>query len=360
MSTQLEELERASGAVFTPCAERPLPARFTTLHSEWSAVRQRCGLLDARFRGLLRMTGNDRVTFLQGMVSNDVARLKVGEGTYAALLTQQGRVVSDLRVSVLADELWLDVPAARTANVRDSLERYIIADDVEWVADDSCAPLVAVEGPQADRVLIAVTGEAVTGLPMFAHRELTFDGTHIRAVATTHTGETGYLLFGRPAAGPSLWEYCRAAGAEPVGMEALDVLRIEAGIPWYGRDMDESLLISEVGLEAAISYEKGCYLGQEVVERVAARGQVHRKLVGLVCDGQQVPPPGAKLLHDGKEAGWITSTVWSPARAAVIALGYARRECWEVGTEVQVALVEGTVTARVAPLPFYARQSNQQ
>ncbi len=360
MSTQLEELEKARGAVFAPFAERPLPARFTTLQNEWGAVRQRCGLLDARFRGLLRMTGSDRVTFLQGMLSNDVARLKDGEGTYAAVLTQQGKVVSDLRVYLLADEVWLDVPAARAAAVRESLERYIIADDAEFAADDSWAPLVAVEGPQADRVLLAVTGEAVTDLPAFAHRELTFDGTRIRAVAATHTGENGYLLCGSPAAGPSLWEYCRTAGAEPVGMEALDVLRIEAGIPWYGRDMDDTLLISEVGLEAAVSSTKGCYLGQEVVERVAARGQVHRKLVGLVCAGQAVPPPDAKLLHDGKEVGWITSAVWSPARAAVIALGYTRRECWQVGAEVQVVVAEGSIAARVAALPFYARQSREQ
>jgi folate-binding protein YgfZ len=315
-------------------------------------------VLDAGFRALLRLIGSDRVTFLQGMVSNDVARLQSGAGTYAALLTQQGKVVSDLRVFVLPDELWLDVPAARAAAVRENLERYIIADDVEFAADASMAPLVVIEGPQADRVLLAVTGESATELPPFAHREMTFDGVCVRAVAVTHTGERGYLLFGEPAVAPNLWKHCRAAGAEPVGMEALDVLRIEAGIPWYGRDFDDTTLISEVGLEAAISYQKGCYLGQEVVERVAARGQVHRKLVGLLCDGGKVPPPDSKLLHDGKEVGWITSAVWSPARDAVIALGYARRESWDLGTEMHVALAETSVGARVAAVPLYTLQSS--
>ena len=344
--------------MFAPFADRALPARFTTVQDEWAAVRRGCGVLDAGFRALLRLTGSDRVTFLQGMVSNDVARLRNGEGTYAALLTQQGKVVSDLRVFVLPDELWLDVPAPRAAAVRENLERYIIADDVEFVADDSVAPLVVIEGPQADRVLLAVTGESVTDLRPFAHREMTFDGVRVRAVAVTHTTERGYLLFGAPAGAPNLWKHCCAAGAEPVGMEALDVLRIEAGVPWYGRDFDDSTLISEVGLEAAISYNKGCYLGQEVVERVAARGQVHRKLVGLLCDGRQVPPPDSKLLRDAKDVGWITSATWSPARDAVIALGYARRESWDIGTEVQVVLAATSARARVVAVPFQTQQSS--
>lgn len=355
MSAQLEALEKASGAVFAPSTDRALPARFSTVEAEWAAVRQRCGLLDAGFRALLRLTGSDRVTFLQGMLSNDVALLKDGEGTYAALLTQQGKLVSDLRAYVLADEVWLDVAATRAAAVRESLERFIIADDVEFAADGSWAPLVAVEGPHADRIVVAVAGESVAGLPPDAHRALTFDGAHVRVVATTHTGERGYLLMGDPGICAKLWQRCRAAGAEPIGMEALDVLRIEAGIPWYGHDFDDATLISEVGLETAISYKKGCYLGQEVVERVAARGQVHRKLVGLVCGDQQVPAPGTKLLRDGKDVGWITSAVWSPARQAVIALGYAKRECWDVGAELQVAQGDLPVAARVVALPFYAR-----
>src|SRR5262249_48175988 len=132
MTAQLDAVERAAGATFARFTNCELPARFTTPAQEWGAVRQGCGLLDARFRGLLRMTGGDRTTFLQGMVSNDVARLGEGEGTYAVLLTQQGKVVSDLRVYVLADELWLDTPSTRVSPVRESLERYIIADDVEF------------------------------------------------------------------------------------------------------------------------------------------------------------------------------------------------------------------------------------
>jgi folate-binding protein YgfZ len=179
----------------------------------------------------------------------------------------------------------------------------------------------------------------------------------VRVAAVTHTGENGYLLFGHPAMASALWEHCRAAGAEPVGMEALNVLRVEAGIPWYGPDFDDSILISEAGLEAAISYRKGCYLGQEVVERVTARGHVQRKLMGLRCEGDIVPPPQAKLLHADKEVGWITSAVHSPACQSIIALGYVRSECWEAGPELQIAPAAGIATAHVVALPFYARSS---
>jgi len=259
-------------------------------------------------------------------------------------------------VYVLADEIWLDTPVARTAAVRESLERYIVADDVEFVADDTRAPLVALEGPDAQRVLHAVINDGMEGAQPYMHREVPFDGAPLRFATVSHGGENGYLLLGPPDLSGTLWERCRAVGAEPVGMEALDVLRVEAGIPWYGRDMTESMLIGEVGLEAAISYQKGCYLGQEVVERVAARGQVHRKLVGIACDGRVVPPADSKLVCDGKEVGWITSAVWSLARQAVIALGYVRREHWDEGSEMEIVLAGGTTVARVVSLPFYARR----
>jgi len=332
-----------------------LPQQFGDPEAEWTAVRRSCGVLDARFRYLLRLTGSDRITFLQGMVSNDVARLREGEGTYATLLTQQGKLVSDLRIYVLADEIWLDVPVICVAAVRENLERYIIADDVEFVSDDAWAALVAIEGPLAARTVLGVIGENAEDLAPFAHRPVTFNGVPARLIAASHSGEAGYVLCGHPDTAAGLWEHCRAAGAQPVGMQALDVLRIEAGIPWYGRDMDDSTLVVEAGLESAISYQKGCYLGQEVVERVAARGHVNRKLVGLICAGEVAPSAGTKLLRDAKEVGWITSAVWSPARAAVIALGYVRRECWDPGVEVQAATDGSAIAARIVPLPFYKR-----
>ena len=356
MNSDLERLEASAGAQFACVDDLELPARFGAWQQEWTAVRQGCGLLDARFRRLLRVTGSDRIAFLQGMLTNDVAGVQNGQGIYAALLTIQGKIVSDLRVYAVAEELWLDVPAGRAQAVREALERYIIADDVEF-AGDEWAVLVALEGPHAVRTVTGVFGETLETLPPFAHRAATFGRAPIRIAAVTHSGESGYLVFGSPAVAAELWQGCRQAGAAPIGMEALDVLRLEAGTPWYGRDMDEGMLISEIGLEAAISYRKGCYLGQEVVERVAARGQVHRKLIGLSGTGEHAPPPQSKLTRDTKEVGWITSAAWSPARQQIVALGYANRDCWEPGSQMQVTWAQSAMTVRVETLPFYVRPS---
>lgn len=349
----LEAAEVAAGAVFIGDAR--LPAHFTDVETEWAAARQRCGLLDARFRGVLHVTGSDHEAFLQGMLTNDVLHLDAGRGAYAALLTIQGRIISDLRVLKLDGEMYLDLPVSRVEVVRETLDRYIIADDVEVMPATATVPLVAVEGPEALRVVADLVGAPSTLAP-FAHEATSVDGQPVRIAAVTHGGSPGFLFYGAPGVGAGLWERCRRAGAEPVGMDALDVLRLEAGIPWYGRDMDEETLISEVGIESAISYRKGCYLGQEVVERVAARGQVQRKLVGLVCDGAELPATPTSLVDGGKDVGWLTSAAWSPGRREVIALGYVRRDWWEPGTTLSLALPE-VRRARVVSLPFVAAQS---
>jgi aminomethyltransferase len=169
----------------------------------------------------------------------------------------------------------------------------------------------------------------------------------------THTGEPGYLIFGSPEIAPWLWERSVAAGAEPVGLEAWQAARVEAGIPWVGVDMDESTLISEVGLEEAITYGKGCYLGQEVVERVTSRGQVQRRRMGLVSLDPGVPQSGAVLESGEREVGVITSAAWSPALRAGIAMGYLRREVWEEGNEVIAVEAQGKRRLRVSRMPFY-------
>ncbi|HVM96295.1 MAG TPA: aminomethyltransferase family protein [Candidatus Acidoferrales bacterium] len=358
MNSELAAAEEASGATFDAAGDRRLPRSFGTLVGECEAVRRRCGLFDAGFRSLWRLNGGDRTTFLQGMVTNDVAKLASGAGTYAALLTIQGRVVSDMRIFALEEELWLDVPTSHAAAVRESLEKFIIADDVEFAEGDDWSPLLVVEGPQADRVALAVLGESFADLAPFAQRSAGFEGSEVRVAAVTHTGERGYLVVGPATAAATLWKHFCAAGVEPVGMAALDVLRVEAGIPWMGRDMDESTIVSEVGLDAAISFQKGCYLGQEVVERVAARGQVQRKLVGLQWDGDQPAPAQAKIWHADKEVGWITSAVFSPTLGRSLALGYLRREAWDESVELRVVWDGASVAAGVTSLPFYRPAAN--
>jgi folate-binding protein YgfZ len=354
MTTALRSIQDKANASFGRFFDIELPARFTGLESEWNAARKGCAVIDAGFRSLLRATGSERAQFLQGMLTNEIVKQKPGNGVHAAHLTIQGRVISDMRVFILGEEIWLDVPVQRRVLLKATLERYIVADDVELVDDDAVMPLLALEGPRSAEVAEALLGAGAAALGPLSHAEHPFEGVKLRRAAVTHTGEAGFLLFGPSAAAETLWARARDAGAVPAGMEALDVLRVEAGIPWCDRDMDETTLAPEVGLESAISFGKGCYLGQEVVERVAARGQVQRRLVGLVCDGERIPSAGAKVHRDGEEVGAVTSALWSLAKSCVIALAYVRRSSWDEGTTVEV---DGSGGARIATLPFYKTPS---
>jgi len=353
VQAEFRELQAKAGAEWTSFQGIEVARHFGDWQNEWVALRRRCGMLDASLRSLSVARGEDRISFLQGMVTTDVASLQSGQGAYGAILTVQGRVVSDLRLFVLTEEIWLDFPSSHATRARQHLERHIVADDVELTAEESLIPLLVLEGPQAPRVALAIFGESVSDWRPFSHRVLNFDGVRVRVARVTHTGEPGYLIFGSPEIAPWLWERSVAAGAEPVGLEAWQAARLEAGIPWVGVDMDESTLISEVGLEEAITYGKGCYLGQEVVERVTSRGQVQRRRVGLVSLDPGVPQSGAVLESGEREVGVITSAAWSPALRAGIAMGYLRREVWEEGNEVIAVEAQGKRRLRVSRMPFY-------
>lgn len=357
MKTPLFEWHKAHGATLQDFAGWELPECFSALLEEYQAVRKQAGLFDLSFRAKVRMTGEDRVSFLQGMVSNDVKRLKAGEGCYTTILTEQGRVVADFRVYALADAFLLDVDARIREKLTDTLSRFIVADDVEL--EDVSAQWVTfgLQGPCSSSVLERVVGEALSLAQEYQHREVRIAEAVARIVRASDTGEEGYEVFVSSEAAEKVWQILLSVGEplglRPVGMTALNVLRVEAGIPWYGADMDESRVVLEVGLENAISYDKGCYLGQEVVERATARGHINRRLTGLLIQGDAAPRPGDKLFHDSQEIGWITSAVLSPHLGHPISLAYVRREFLTPGTRVRIDRQGETMIAEVAHLPFY-------
>ncbi|MCX8073595.1 MAG: hypothetical protein N3C12_14285 [Candidatus Binatia bacterium] len=345
---------QAAGAALGHLWESEGALHFGDWKREWATVREYAGVFEASFRKLWVLAGADRVSFLQGMITADVRSLAPGRGTYAAAVTVQGRVVSDLRVYALEEEIWLDAPTRRADRLREHLAHYIVADDVEF-REPEWVPLLAVEGRSVDTVLASLPGfplELARSLPLHGNVEVVLNKHRLRVAAVTHTGERGYLFIGPPNAFPLLWAQLVHAGARPVGRLALDVLRLEAGIPLAGDDMDESSLIAEADLETAIAYGKGCYLGQEVVERIAARGQVQRKRVGFVCRGSALPERGAKVWHGGHEVGAVTSAGWSPALERGIGFAYVRRECWDPGTTLDSRWPQGRVEVEVVAMPF--------
>jgi tRNA-modifying protein YgfZ len=316
-------------------------------HEQYDALTGGAGFLDRSGRGRLRLRGPDRLTYLQGLLTNDVARLDPGTGCYAALLTPQGRMTSDMRVSELGDAVLVDLPGATLELVRPRLADFIFTEDVEVEDVTGMVGQVGVYGPRA----VTVLANALPGTLDDIERRLSaivldqnvagaFDGSPVVFVASDDYGVRGFDVFVDAARVDALKEALRRAGAREVSADAADVTRIEAGRPQFGADMDEHTIPLEAGIEdRAISLTKGCYVGQEIIIRVLHRGQgrVARRLVGLVGaheDGRL--QRGDRLQRDGRDVGQVTSAALSPRLGGrPIALGYAHRDFVEPGTALQ-------------------------
>lgn len=355
MKTPLATWHTAHGTVLIDDRGIELPERFTDPDTEYQAVHEKAGLIDMSFRVQVRMTGEDRHSFLQGMLSNDVQSLQPGQGCAATLLTEQGRIVADLHVYALDTSFLLDVDARIKDKMVGALDRFIIADDVEMEDLSDQQFTIGIQGPLASKVLGAA-GAPLALEKAFQHTDVILAETSVRIARVDETGVGGYKILVLVAQAEAVWRALiqagEAMGVSPVGMTALNIARVEAGIPWYGVDMDEGRIVLEVGMEESISFDKGCYLGQEIVERASARGRVNRKLSGLLVQANTLPRSGDKLYHNSQEVGWITSAVVSPRLGRPIALGYVRREHLDPGTRLRIDSHGTPVIAEVAALPF--------
>jgi folate-binding protein YgfZ len=352
----LADFHRANGAVFMERDGGSLVAHFGGAAAEYRAVRSAVGLIDLSHRGLLQFTGADRVSFLQGMLSNDVKALKPFAGQYAAILTQQGKVIADARVLYSLNSVYLDFWDTLKTKILDHLNRYLVADEVEIADRSQEYGTLSVQGPKAEALLREIIGQSELPVQARHHTMATIEGAAVCVVCDSDTGESGYdLIIPRAhliTIAKLATEIGKAFGAAWVGEEAHNTLRIEAGVPRYGIDFSEENLLLEVGLKDAFSFTKGCYLGQEVVERIRSRGHVNKRLVGLLLGASDVPFPGDAILVGATDVGQITSSTHSPALKQSIALGYIQKEFWAPGTTVLVKHKAEQSAARVAELPF--------
>lgn len=318
------------------------------LAAGFSVVRSGASVAPLAERRLLGVRGSDRTTFLQGMLSNEVAALSEGQGTAALLLTDQGRVVADLRVYALADEIWLDAPHDARGDVRASLERYIVADDVE--IDDRAEAGLAVRGPSAATVVARAAAVDVGEWEECRQADVSVSGQPARLVRSSDLGVDGFHLWMEPGACEQVRAALVEAGAVAVSPGALEAQRVVAGISRLGAEFGRETLAPEIpSLEPAISLRKGCYLGQEVVERIAARGHVNWKIAVLRGNGMDV---GDAVSVGGDEIGRITSAVQRPDDGAVWGLARVRAAHTDVGTSVIVGhRGEATPAEIVAPSP---------
>jgi glycine cleavage system T protein len=355
--SSLIEMHRSNGATFIEQNGWNLPAHFGDVAGEYRAVRSAAGLIDFAHRGLLQFTGPDRLSFLQGMLSNDMGVLKPFDGAYATILTQQGKVIADVRVLCAMNSFYLDFWENLKDKILAHLNRYLIADEVEIADRSQEYTIISIQGPQSEALLRRIIRPDVE-FPVRAkqHAMLDIDGAAVCVVQDTYTGEAGYDLIVPLSAVANIAQKVTDAGtqydARWVGEEAQNILRIEAGIPRYGVDFSEDNLLLEVGIDHAVSFTKGCYLGQEVVERIRSRGHVNKKLSGLLLDGEPPSPAGAVIETMGRQVGMVTSSVFSPALKRAIALGYLNKDLWSPGQEVSIKTGQSECRATVTELPF--------
>jgi folate-binding protein YgfZ len=316
--------------------------------------RRGAGLFVLSSRGLVTVEGRDRTRWLDGMLTNDVKRLAPGRersGCHALLLTRIGRIVSDVHVLLHGEAFWLELEAAALPKLVETLRKFIIADDVRLTDRSAEHVRLSLEGPASEAVFAAAAGEA-PGLAVDSGDTFSIAGTPVIAAAWGVSGEPALQLFVPPesvdAVAAALREAGRSHGLVDADEAALEVLRIEAGTPRFGHELGESVLPAETGLVHAISDTKGCYTGQEIVARMASRGEASHALVGLAFEGPEPPPaPGSAVEAQGARAGELTSATVS-ASAGAIALAYVRRAFASPGTPLGV----GSRAARVHALPF--------
>jgi aminomethyltransferase len=296
----------------------------------YQALRSTVASLDLSARGKIIATGEDRARLLHAMTTNQVQQLQPGEGCYAFFLNAQGRILGDVNLFCRENDFLLDVEPETREPLFQHLDKFIIADDVALEdATDRIATL-ALEGPQA------LDAAQRIGVPMPEKPWAHVMWNDVVVAHASWTGSPGLRFFAPVDAGQRLIEQFQNAGALPVSLQAARIVRLENFQPRYGEDIFPTTLSQETQQTHAVNFNKGCYIGQEIVERVRSRGLVHRLLAGIEIDSAQPPEPDTRLLHGEEDVGKITSAAFSPALAKVVAMAYIRRELAEPGTALTV------------------------
>ncbi len=324
-----------------------------TLAEEYRALKEKAVMGAVAAGSPIAVRGKDRKEYLHGLLTNDIRGLMPGRGCYAAWLTPQGRMLTDLHVFDLDDMVLLDVPAQLSAATLQRLDRSLFSEDVQLSDLSHVFTSVWVHGPAAaETVQKVLTASAPDSWLDYQNERLEFGGGTVVLVRVDQLGAPGFCIYVDPARETDLRRALEAAGTPQVDPATIETARVEAGYPLFGVDMTEDTIPLEAGIEdRAISFTKGCYVGQEVIIRVMHRGhgRVVRKLVGFRLAG--VSSRGAKIFAADREIGWVTTAASSP-RLGPIALGYVHRDFVTAGVQVFVESPEGQVAAVVSERPI--------
>ncbi|MCU1267368.1 MAG: hypothetical protein JWM21_3686 [Acidobacteria bacterium] len=357
----LEEVHRRSGAIMAERDGWSVPASWGDTLFEYASVRERgAGLIDLSSRGRLLVAGSEAVQFLNGLITNDMKTLGENHWMPAAFPNVQGRLLASVRVlhhllneSAGANAFLIDTEPTTHFQVLKTIQRFTLAGDFQVTDLTEQTALLSLQGSQATDIIRNLFGESAADLEHHGIARTNWMQTSLTVVRASHTAENGFDLIIEANSAAALWEALTAAGARPVGFDALEILRVEAGEPRFGVDMDETNVVSETGLDDAVSFTKGCYIGQEIIARIKYRGHVAKKLSGLLLDrGAHIDHDAKINSADGKEIGRVTSATFSPHLGSTIALGYIKYDYLAAGTVVKVSAGDEEFPAKVVELPF--------
>ena len=323
-----------NSALQSRSAQDSFPAAdYGDVRAEFQSLLSGCGVYDLSWRAKINVTGGHRLRWLNGMISNNVRDLQPGHGVYAFILNPQGHIQGDLYAFNRSDSFLLDMELAQRDKILQWLKRYIIADDVQLADMSDKLTAVGLTGPDS-REIMKRAEIAVPDLGYLQFSDLTWRDTGMTVLHSGEEAADSWQIWIAPDRLSLVWDALANAGAKPAGTSALNFFRIAKAIPQYGVDIRERDLPHETGQMRALNFTKGCYLGQEIVERIRARGAVHRQFTSFSVDGP-LPEPGTKIQSEGKEVGEVTTSALLPLPGGdrPAALGYLRREA--EGKELQ-------------------------
>jgi folate-binding protein YgfZ len=323
--------------------------RYGDLEAEVRALRAHAGLVDRSWAGRLEMLGADRHRFLNAYVTCDVKGLEPSQGVRGFVTSAQGRILATIMVLALEDRFWLELPAGTASSIADHLRRFLIADRVE-IRELARLPLSLV-GPSAAAMLAAAAGGGEMPGTLGPHVAARLAGFEVRIQRGPLLGVPAFTIWVEPQHAAAVVDALLALQAVPVGFEALEAIRVESGEPRFGSDFGPQNFPQETAIADAVSYTKGCYLGQEVVARIHYRGGVQRSLKGLLFDHQGAAH-GTPLLFEGREAGQVGTVVHSPTLGATIGLSVLHRRAFAAGARLSWSSGEQSGEAEVRELPF--------
>jgi len=344
--TPLHDRLAAAGAQMGEYCGAETANSFGDPKAEYQALISGCAVYDLGWRAKIVLTGGDRTRWANGMVTNNIRDLQEHYGNYNFLLNSQGRIQGDLYIYNLGDHLMVDTELWQKAKVLELFDKYIIMDDVEVADLSDKLTAVAVQGPKSLDVLRKLGLTIADEVEPLKIEQTVWNNAGISVTRMASDVSLAFEIWIAPSNVAALWDALTQAGAQPVGTEALEMFRVAAGVPKYGQDITDKYIPQETEQFHALHFAKGCYLGQEIVERVRSRGAVHRHYAAFTLEGP-APAPGTEIQQDGKRVGEITSARGVPVNGhqQTIALGYIRKESGEPGSVVQVEGHEARVFA---------------